>query len=345
MLVLYSASALLGLDAEYIALTPAIVTLFQALGLDGVVAAATVLVGFCVGFGCALSNPFTVLVAQEIADLAPMSGLWYRAIIAAVVLMVCFHHVWRYADRVRRDPASSLVLRAAPLIEGKDEEAGSEGAAVQMRWHHRLVLLCCVAALAVLTYGTAELEWHVNELSGMFLALALAAAALGRLGLSKTSKVFTKGVEQISGTAILVGFARGIALTLEEGNVLHTVVYGLAAVLSSLPAVLSAIAMLLIHGALNAVIPSGSGQAFVTMPIMVPVSDVVGLNRQIAVLAYHMGDGITNMIIPTGAVTVGILAAAGVPFSTWVRFAAPLVAKIYAVLFVALAVAVWIDYK
>lgn len=351
MSVEYAASSSLGTAAEYIALTPAIVSLFRALHFDELTAAATILVGFCIGYGCSLSGPFTVLVAQDIAGLAPMSGTWYRAVVAVPVMALGFHHVWRYARRVRSDPAASLVKDIdRPLTGGADKEQGGEkegGAAKQarMQWSHRLVLLGCVAAIGTLTYGTAQLKWGVLQLSGVFLAIALGAALLARLGMSKTAKVFSKGVGAIAGTAILVGFARGIALTLEDGKVLHTVVYAMAEVLSALPNVLAAVVMLVIHVAINFVIPSGSGQAFVTMPIMVPVSDVVGLNRQTAVLAYQYGDGITNMIIPTGAVTIGILAAAGVPYTTWIRFIMPLMYKIYAVMALSLAVAVWIDYK
>jgi uncharacterized ion transporter superfamily protein YfcC len=144
----------------------------------------------------------------------------------------------------------------------------------------------------------------------------------------------------MAGTALLIGFARSIALLLEDGQVLHTVVNGVAMPLSALPAELSAVGMLLIQSLMNFFIPSGSGQAFATMPIMAPIGDLVGISRQVTVLAYQFGDGFTNMIVPTNPVLMGILGIAGIPYDRWLRFIMPLMLKLLLVCALALVVAV-----
>jgi uncharacterized ion transporter superfamily protein YfcC len=154
--------------------------------------------------------------------------------------------------------------------------------------------------------------WYLNELGAAFFILGLFAAAIGRLGPSMASEKFIEGARQLTETAILVGIARGIALIMEDGQILHTIVHYLSLPLSLVGAELSAVGMMIIQAVLNLFIPSGSGQAFVTMPLMAPLGDLVGVSRQVAVMAYQMGDGFTNMIIPTNAILMGILGMAGI---------------------------------
>jgi uncharacterized ion transporter superfamily protein YfcC len=296
-------------------------------------------VGYGIGYGCALFNPFTVLVAQDVAGLPPGSGLWYRALIAGPIFLVGFHHVLRYARQVRDDPARSLVAD----IPGAQAPPPAEYPRLTSR--HTAVLVACAVTIGVLVWGIVSAGWYLTELAALFIALGLATAMLSRMGASRTAATFIDGAAQLTTTALLVGFARAIALILEDGQVLHTVVHGLAAPLSQVPAELSAVGMLLIQSLLNLFIPSGSGQAFATMPIMAPIGDLVGVSRQIAVLAYQFGDGFTNMVVPTNAVLMGILGLAGIPYTRWLRFILPLMLKLFGAASMALVIAVWIGYQ
>jgi uncharacterized ion transporter superfamily protein YfcC len=332
-------SATFGMAAEYIAFVGILVSLCAALRLDTMSAIGIMVVGYGIGYGVALFNPFTVMIAQDIAGLQPGSGMWYRALIIVPIFLVGFHHVYRYARRVQNDASSSLVADVASAQPPKAEDHP------ELTVRRRLVLAAAGVALVALVVGIVRLDWYLTELAALFLGLGLLAAVIARLSVDDTANTFIAGAAQLTGTALLVGFARSIALILEDGAVLHTVVNGLATPLSHVPAQLSAVGMLLIQSVLNFFIPSGSGQAFATMPIMAPIGDLVGVSRQVAVLAYQFGDGFTNMIVPTNAVLMGILGIAGIPYDRWFRFVAPLMLKLLAVSAVALMVAVWIGYQ
>jgi uncharacterized ion transporter superfamily protein YfcC len=175
--------------------------------------------------------------------------------------------------------------------------------------------------------------------------MGVLAALIGRIAPSDSARVFCEGAAGMTTTALLIGFARGIALILEDGQVLHTVVHGLATPLTTVGAEASAVGMLVIQTLLNFFIPSGSGQALATMPIMVPISDLVGVSRQVAVLAYQFGDGFSNMIVPTNAILMGILGIAGIPYDRWLRFVAPLMGKLLVACAVILVGAVVFGYQ
>ena len=332
-------SASFGMAAEYIAFVGVLTALCAALKLDTMTAMGMMIVGYGIGYGCALFNPFTVIVAQDIAGLAPGSGLWLRLIIAIPMFLIGFHHVLRYARRVAADPSASLLVDVASAqVEAPETYP-------QMTGRHRLVLLAAVLTLGTLVWGIVAGDWYLTELAALFLALGIVSAAIARLDVTTTANTFISGAAAMTGTALLIGFARSIALILEDGVVLHTIVNAMAAPLSLVPAEISAVGMLAIQSLLNLFIPSGSGQAFATMPIMAPLGDIVGVSRQVAVLAFQFGDGFTNMIVPTNAVLMGILGVAGVPYAHWLRFVMPLMLKLFAAAAIALVFAVWIGYE
>lgn len=332
-------SASFGMSVEYLAFVGVLVALGSALGLDRIAIVGVVVVGYGVGYGCALFNPFTVQIAQRIAELPPGSGMWYRAILAGPFFLIGFHHVFRYAQRTIADPSSSLMVGVHQVDVNPSHEYP------RLNHRHLLVLLAAVGTLMALIAGIVWLEWYLTELGALFLALGLVAAAIARLSPNDTAQAFIDGATQMTGTALLIGFARSIALILEDGMVLHTIVQGLALPLSLAPASVSAVGMLLIQSLLNFFIPSGSGQAYATMPIMAPIGDLLDIQRQVTVLAYQFGDGFTNMIIPTNAVLMGILGLAGIPYARWFRFIMPLILKLLAASAIALIVAVAIGYQ
>jgi uncharacterized ion transporter superfamily protein YfcC len=332
-------SAAFGMAAEYLAFVGILVALCGALRLDSMTAIGIMVVGYGVGYGVSFMNPFTVMVAQDIAGLQPLSGLWYRLAITLPIFAIGFHHVYSYARKVKADPAKSLVADIAAA------QAPAPETYPPMTWARRLVLLSLGATIAILVLGVTLQGWWLTELAAVFLGLAIAAIVFGRLSLDSAAESFVEGAAQLTATALLVGFARSISLILEDGQVLHTIVDALAAPLGEVPAALSAVGMFLLQSLLNLFVPSGSGQAFATMPIMAPIGDLVGVSRQVAVLAYQFGDGFSNMIVPTNAVLMGILGLAGIPYDRWFRFILPLMIKLTLAASLALMVAVWIGYS
>ncbi len=332
------ASSAIGVAEEYIPLMVILMSLCLAMRLDRVTAVAIVVVGYGIGYGAAALNPFTVQVAQNVAGLQPVSGWELRLALFLPFVAIGVHHVWSYARRVAADPAHSLLA-------GIETRLPEPPPPVPFDTRRRLVLLLVLAAFALMVWGIAARGWYLVELSALFVGLGLLAGMVGGLGADRTARHFTEGAAELAGTALLIGFARAIALILEQGQVLDTVVHGLAQPLSALGSYGAAVGMLLIQTVINFFIPSGSGQAYATMPIMAPLADVVGVERQVAVLAFQFGDGFANMIVPTNVVLMSILGIAGIPFDRWLRFIAPLMLKLLIASALALVVAVAIGYR
>jgi uncharacterized ion transporter superfamily protein YfcC len=333
--VFATASSAMGASGEYIPFVLILVALCRAMGLDTMVAVGMILTGYGIGYGVAAFNPYTVVVAQGIAGLPTYSGWQVRLGLLVPMVIIGAHHVWRYARRVQADPAASLV----PDVEPPDLGEAPKGYPA-MRPGHMMILLGFVLALGIAVWGIATRGWYLTELGAAFLVLGIVAAAIGQIGPSATATLFVRGATDLTETALLVGIARGIALIMEDGMILHTIVYGLSLPLAMVGPGLAAVGMLLIQSILNFFIPSGSGQAFVTMPIMAPLGDLVGVTRQVSVLAYQFGDGLANIIIPTNAVLMGVLGMAGIPYDRWFRFCLPLFLKLLAAAAVAMLGAV-----
>jgi uncharacterized ion transporter superfamily protein YfcC len=338
MLAFSVGSSTIGMAEEYIPLVAILISLCVALRMDTVAAVGIMVVGYGIGYGVAVLNPFTVLVAQEVAELPPTSGWAYRLALSIPFFLIGFHHVYRYARKIRSNPDASLVRDVADAQPPETTDYPT------LTGRHTVVLLVTLIALVIIVWGIAAHQWYFVELGAIFAALAIVAALVAGHSFDDTARTFTQGAAELTGTALLIGFARGIALILEDGQVLHTVIYGLSNQLTYVGAELSAVGMLFIQSIMNFFVPSGSGQAYVTMPLMAPISDIVGVSRQIAVLAYQMGDGFMNMIVPTNAVLMGILGMCGIPYDRWFRFVGWLMLKLVAAGALALIVAVWIGY-
>lgn len=333
-------SATIGMAEEYIPFVPLLVALTAALGMDAVVAVGVMSLGAGVGYGAALINPFTVVIAQDIADVPQGSGIEVRAALLVLFLAIGFHHVWRYARRVQADPSTSLMA-------GVETGAGSTSApaAVALTGRRRLVLVALGLALVVLIYGLHKWHWYLVEMGALFLALSLVMALMGGLTADDAANEFGVGAAELTMTALLVGFARTIQVVLDDGTVVDTIIHGLAQPLTRLGPELAAVGMFAVQSVFNFFVPSGSGQAYVTMPLMAPLADLVGVARQTAVLAYQFGDGFTNALVPTNAVLIGMLAIAGVPYGRWFRFVMPFMLKVWIVGSLALVAAVLLGYS
>lgn len=333
-------SSAMGASGEYIPFVLVLVALCRAMRMDPMTAVGMIVAGYGAGYGVAAFNQYTVVVAQGIAEVPTYSGWQVRLLLLIPFVLLAVHHVWGYAKRVQADPEKSL-LKGVPLPEGGEPPSAYPPLEVK----HVLVLLGFMTALGVGVWGIATRGWYLNELGAAFLILGFATAVIGRIGASDAAGKFVKGAMDLTETALLVGIARGIALVMEDGQILHTIVHGLSVPLSAVGPELAAVGMLGMQTILNLFIPSGSGQAFVTMPLMAPLGDLVGVTRQVSVLAYQLGDGLANIIIPTNPVLMGILGMAGIPYDRWFRFCMPLFLKLLALGAVVLVGAVVLGFS
>lgn len=316
----------IGMTEEYMPFVPVMVMMCLALRMDAVVAVGIVYIGGAFGYGCAALNPFTVLIAQRIAGVELASDQALRWGLLAVTLAIGVHHTMRYVKRIQRDPARSLVADV-------DYSSGFERPADQTFTPGRIAILgVFAAAIGLFVWGVRAHEWYLTELTAVFFAIAILAAMIGRLTPNKVASVFCSGAAEMTTTALLIGFARTIEQVLIEGRVIDTVIHALAQPLQQAAPEFAALGMLVVQSVTNFFIPSGSGQAYVTMPIMAPLSDLVGVSREVSVLAFQFGDGFTNMLVPTNALLMGMLALGRVPYGRWLRFVVPLLGKIYLVL-------------
>lgn len=339
MLLFAAGSSTIGMAEEYLPFVPVLLVLARGLGFDAVTAVGILCVGYGVGYGTAAINPFTVWIAQDIAGLPQTSGLLYRLVLFVIFLAVGVHHVWRYAVGVQRDPSRSLVAdveeTAPPAPDTHPHFTGT----------HQVVLVIMGLTIVLLVIGIKLWGWYLHEMGGLFLGLCVLLAVVARMGPDRVAREFCEGAAELTTTALLIGFARTIQVVLDEGQVVDTIIHAVATPLGELGASAGAMGMLVFQSLCNFFIPSGSGQAYVTMPLMAPLADLLGVSRQVAVLAYQFGDGFTNILVPTNAVLVGILAMAGVPYDRWLRFVLPFMVKAWILGFTALAVGVWIGYS
>ncbi len=253
MFAFMAGSSTIGMAEEYIPLVAILITLCVALRMDTVAAVGIMVVGYGLGYGTAVINPFTVLVAQGVAELPPTSGWGYRLALFVPFFAIGFHHVWKYASSVRANPENSLVY---DVPEAQPPAPSEYPPLTRSRM---AILLVTFVALVVIVWGIAKYEWYFIELGAIFVGLAIIAALIAGQTFDKAAKTFTEGAAELTGTALLIGFARSIELILSDAQVLHTIVNGMATPLTMVGAELSAVGMLFIQSVLNFFIPSGSG--------------------------------------------------------------------------------------
>jgi uncharacterized ion transporter superfamily protein YfcC len=311
------------MQEELVAFVPVLLLLVRQLGFTAVTAVAMSLGAAAVGAAFSPVNPFQVVIAQKVAELPQASGLGFRVAFLVPALGLWIAGTMYYANRTRVAPNhSSVDLRAS------------------MDWRDVTVLLAIVGAFALYFYGAQRLGWEFNELSALFFIIGLLAGLLGGLGLRGTTEAFVDGFRSMVLAALLIGFARAIYVVLNEGQIVDTIVHGLFTPIAGLPPTLAALGMMLVQTAIHIPVPSTSSQAVLTLPLLVPLSDLIGLSRQVTVLAYHYGAGLGDILTPTNGALMAMLAAAGVRYEDWFKFAVPLCAALMLLAAVGLAVAV-----
>ncbi len=312
----------IGIAEETLVFLPALLLLARSLGYDSLTAGGIALVGANAGFAAAFMNPFTVGVAQGIVGLPLFSGMGFRLGLWALMTAVTVVFLARYARRVAARPG---ISRMYEFDQTREPLPGADDAG-PFALKHSLVLGLVGAALVVLVVGAIRWHWGILELAGLFFGLAIASGPLGGLSADETAKAFIQGASDITYAALIVGLARGTLVVLRDANVIDTITHALAATLRGLPSTLSAVGIYLAQNLLHFVVPSGSGQAAVSMPVLAPLGDLVGVTRQTNVLAYQLGNGLTNVFIPTQGYFMAALGILRIPWTKWVRWLLPLLA-------------------
>lgn len=318
MFVLFSFIMLTRGLVEFVAFAPVLVMICLALGLDSITALAIMTGGTACGFATGALQPSTTLLAQELAGLPPFSGLWYRLICFGVYMLLTGFLIWRYTVKISKDPTLSPTYELDRHNQMGDPEAiMAYGPMNASKW---LVLLATVGVLVLMVYGCIRWKWSYQHIAACFIGLAIIGGACAKMGPSQIAKKFVEGAKGMMMVFFLVAAARAISSILSDGKVLDTIVYGLSQILKFVPGILQAPAMLFANLLVNTVIPSGSGQAAAVMPIMLPLSDIIGITRQTAILAFNFGDGFCNWVIPTSSALMAVLGIVNVPFDIWLKF-------------------------
>jgi uncharacterized ion transporter superfamily protein YfcC len=384
VMILFSIfGAVFGMSEETIAFIIIMVPLAISMGYDSIVGVSMCFVAAGLGFAGAILNPFTIGIAQGLSELPLFSGIEYRMFCWLVINVTGIAFVLRYANKIRKDPASSYVHHeddywrkdgnsdvesityytpiAAWIVFGfilaglivfafffpmtqiiiGDPEAGA-GTAITVpiipvaaglfalsgfftlrKSVHFFILTLLGFTILFLIVGVMGYGWYIMEIATLFFAMGIFAGIAANYSPNRLTQLFLEGVKDILSAALIVGLAGGIICILEEGKVIGTILYGLSKSMSGFGQIATVFTMYIIQTIINVVIPSGSAKAALTMPIMAPFSDLVGLSRQATVMAYQFGDGFTNMITPTSGVLIGVLGVARIPYDKWVKWVTP----------------------
>ncbi len=317
MLLFSLFGAVFGMSEETIAFVVVFIPLAIQMGYDSIVGVCMCYVAAHVGFAGAMLNPFTIGIAQGIADLPLFSGLEYRMFCWVVLTIVGIAFVLWYAHRVKAKPERSPVHKLDDYWRERVES--NQEATLTLR--HGLILVLLLLTIVALVVGVLAWGWYIEEISALFLAMGIVSGIIDRQGADGIAKLFLAGCKDILSAALVVGLASGIIFILRDGRVIDTILYGLSRSLGELGEMASLGVMYLFQTLLNIVMPSGSAKAALTMPIMTQFADQIEVSRQTTVLAFQFGDGFTNMLTPTSGVLIGVLGIARIPYGTWLKWA------------------------
>jgi uncharacterized ion transporter superfamily protein YfcC len=319
--------ATMGLQEEIIAMMPVLLYLTSRLGYNTFVAITISFGSAILGAAFSPMNPFAVVIAQKETGLEFLSGSGFRLIVLAIAFVVWMFMIIRYANKNKIEK----LVETDEVVEK-----------VSIR---SAIILCLVGvAFVILVIGMLNYNWDFNEMSAEFFALGILVGLIGKLGVNGTIETYIEGFKELVFAAMIVGFASSISIILKEGMVIDTIIYGLFTPMQYLPKSLAAVSMMVSQSLLHFPVSSYSGQAILTMPILAPLSDLIGISRQVCVLAYQYGAVMTDLIYPTQGALMAIIAIAGISFDKWFKFIFKFVLSILVVGAIAIVVAVYIGF-
>ena len=324
-----------------IAMVPIAAVLSLALGGDLILAAGISVGAMTIGFGLSPINAYTVGTGHKLAELPMFSGALLRSALCFVALSIMAYYNVRYFKKITKNPEKSLG-------KGLDISGMSLSKPIKdytVSANNWMVISIFLLGLLVILYGVFNLGWYINELSAIFLMVAILCGIVSKMGATTMSETVLKAVAVAAPGAFMVGYATSIKVLMEMGNIGDTISYNLALMLKDLPLYASAISMSVSQTVINFFIPSGSGQALATLPVMLPLGESLGLTRQITILAFQIGDGLSNLVNPTLGGLIAMLSMCRVPIDRWIRFIAPVLITLFVIASIALIIAVATNYS
>lgn len=319
---------------------PALLPLFLRLGYDRMAATGTVLMATVVGFTVALTAPANLGTAQTIAELPLYSGIGYRMIILSVMTIIGILFIMNYIRKVQKDPTKTLITDDVDDSQFIKEDTDRHEPSTRTY----IATGAFIVALGFMLFGIFQYQWYFIELAGFYLLAGIICGLIAGMKPSGIADAMNEGIQNIILGALIVGIARAISVVLEDGAILDTVVYALSLVITVIPDTMVPVVMMIVQGLINFLIPSGSGQAAATMPIMVGLVDLTDMTRQTAVLAFQLGDGFSNIFYPTSGYFMAALAIAKIKYTDWIKFIWPLLVIWYAVGAVFLVIAYFMNW-
>lgn len=324
-----------------IAFIPIGLVVAKQMKMDRIAAMAIIYLGTFSGWCTSFMAVFSVQLAQQIAGLPILSGLGLRVVVTLIVVTVTIMYVIRYCKKVQADQANSILYGTSEAGFGELDEVENEHSFGNK---DIAILVVVFGTLIFYVWGAVKYSWGMDIMAAYIFASALVSGFIGKMSPDEISKHFIQGCKDMVYGAILVGFASAISVVLTDGHIIHTLIHAASLPLKAMPTTLAAVCMFFINLVFNFFVSSATGQAAIVMPIMSPLADIVGVTRQVAVLAYQYGDGLSNTIIPTSGVLMAALGVAGVPFTKWLKFQMPLFLIWTAICTAAIIVAVMIGY-
>ena len=334
--------ATFGMTEEAIPFITILTPLMLALGFDSILAVGISYLGCIVGFATAMLNPFTVGIAQSIAEITLFSGVVYRSILWVITTIVGIIFLMIYAKRIKKNPQLSPMYK---LDEEKRKKLNkSENEEVKFTLSHKIIIASIGVCLAVIIWGVLRKGFWIPEIAAVFLITGIFAGIVGGLKADEMAEAFIAGAKDMSGAAMVIGFARAIVIIAENSQIIDTILYGLSSFIGKLPSLLAACVMLPVQMFINFFVISGSGQAALTMPILAPLGDLLDISRQTTVLIFQLGDGFSNAIFPTSGVLMACLGMAGIPYSKWFKWILPLQIILFALAIIFITCAMMIGW-
>lgn len=302
-----------GMSEESLVFVLITIPLARNMGYDAIVGVAIPFVTSGVGGAAAAYNPFGVGVAMEIAGLPFPSGVGLRTLAWLMLTAISIAFIMVYARRVEKDPSKSLMAGIVSVVSGTFEAGHFTPARL-------IVVLLFMATLVIIPFGAAWWDWGVLEIGAAFLALGFVSGAVARMSPDAFVRFFSDGARGMIPAVLVICISRSVLIIAREGQVIDTILFHLSGSLQGLPKSLSVQLMFFVQGLINFFVPSGSGQAAITMPLMAPLADLIGLTRQSAVMAFQLAAGFFDLVIPTSFVTMGVLSVSGVPYNRWLKW-------------------------
>ncbi|MDI5933984.1 YfcC family protein [Halomonas kalidii] len=314
-----------------IALVPIGVLIATAIGCSRLVGVVMAVGGIGIGFALSPINPYTVGVAQGIGELSTFSGWWLRTLMVVACLATLIVFICRYVVRVdyQDDQPAELTKQLKDYT---------------LTRRNLITLGIFVAGLVAMLIGVFTRGWYINEIAAMFLLMAVVIGFANGLGANELVKQMMEGASSVTAGALVIGVAASIQVILQDAQIIDTIVHSLSSLVGDMPIALAAVASSVIQGIINLFVPSGSGQALVTMPILIPLADLIGMSRQLMITAFQVGDGLTNLIVPTSGGTLAMLALGKVSYAQWLRVIMPLMVLVYAMCWIALIAGHYLGY-